>query len=104
MTEQKKIQPGSIETHDIPTIYVNHAQLTMSYHELRIYLSEASPKKITLGNAKIPTETSIIPKASILMTPEFGKALLDAIKSSVDQYETQFGQIRKKPNERPPKP
>lgn len=99
MPEEKPAKTIIFDTHDIPTIYVNQAQLTMSYHELRIYLSETGPKQIILGKSKMPTEAKITPKLSLVMTPEFGKALLDALNNTVGQYEAQFGQLRKKPTE-----
>lgn len=101
MPKPRKTKETVLDTQNLTTLYVNQAQFTMSYHELRIYFSEVFPKKITFGVADVPTENIAMPKVSIVMTPEFGKALLGALKNSVDKYENMYDRLREKPEEEP---
>jgi len=99
MTEQKKGQLPALEAREFPIAYVNHANVTVSFNDFRIYLSEASPRSITPGTSEMPAEALITPRISLVMSPEFGKALYEALKTSVDRYEVQFGQLRKIPDD-----
>lgn len=98
MPEQQKTKPIVLDTQDVQTIYVNQANFTVSFHDFRIYLSESYPKHITPGVSGVPAEMAVSSKISLVMSPEFGKALSDALKTSVEKYEAQFGKLRKKPD------
>lgn len=97
MAELQKTKPIVLDTQDVQTIYVNQANFTVSFHDFRIYLSESYPKRIIPGIGGVPAEMAVSSKISLVMSPEFGKAFSDALTTSLDKYEAQFGKLRKKP-------
>lgn len=100
-TEEKK--PGNpISTEGIPSVYANVASLTMSFHDVRIYFAEASPKEvITQPTTELQPKTpegNVTARLCIITNPEFARNLRDALVDGIKRYEAQFGQLRANPS------
>lgn len=92
-----------VDTAGVPTLYVNQANVTLSFHDLRVYLSEVSPKSIETSQPKdtfTSRQPSISPKLCLVLNPEFARGLHEAIATSLAKYEALFGPLR--PNPQPP--
>jgi uncharacterized protein DUF3467 len=96
MDEDSKV---SYDTANVPTVYCNIANVTVSFNDLRLYLAEMGPSAIAVNpDATIPSldksKASVSPKLSIVMNPEFAKSVADAILGAVAKYEEIFGPLR----------
>jgi hypothetical protein len=95
--ENEKPDKTSYLTEGVPTLYCNIANVTVSFTDLRLYLAEASSKKIVVNPdpaAMAMAETLVSPKLSVAMSPEFAKSVADAILIAVAKYEEVFGKLR----------
>src|SRR5258706_16026696 len=98
MSAEEEKRPGNpISTEGIPSVYSNAASLTMSFHDIRIYFAEASPKEVITqpmpSDAQPkPTEVNTAARLCIITNPEFARNLRDALIDGIKKYEAQFGQ------------
>ena len=103
MSEEKKDQPREnsaigFETHNVPTVYANHGIVTLSFNDIRVYLSEVAPAAVSTEKQNVTTSEALLsPKLSLLMNPEFARDLAAALQRSVQIYEGKFGALRPKP-------
>jgi hypothetical protein len=75
----------------------------MSYVDIRVFLSQISPKELNLEPVGMkPAEPLINTRLALVMSPEFAKMLLDSLSSVIQQYEAKFGHLRPNPNPVPP--
>src|SRR3990170_4567625 len=99
-TDAEQKQTQNIETKGIPSVYCNHAITSLSYSEVRVYLSEISPNELVVN----PTGTELVQKKpnvdvrfSLVLSPEFARSLANALLSIVEKYESVFGPLRPEP-------
>ncbi len=95
-------QKGTYETKGIPSVYCNHAGVTLSYNDIRVYLSEASPSEIAInptGSDVLQQQPLLEPRFSLVLSPEFARSLSKALTTAVDQYEAVFGHLRPEPTQ-----
>lgn len=92
----------NFETKGVQSVYSNHALVSLSYNDVRVYLGELSPSELILQ----PTQANYAeitprydPKFCLVLSPEFARQLANAISSSVDKYESVFGNLRTEPNQ-----
>src|ERR1700733_6396679 len=91
-----------IETKAVPTVYCNHAVTSMSYADLRLYLSEVSPKELIANPTSgemVQKEPNLDPRMCVVMTPEFARLIANALTTAVERYESVFGQLRPEPKQ-----
>jgi Protein of unknown function (DUF3467) len=90
----------SVATQGLTTIYANIAGVTISFHDMRIYLAEALPAKVDFGvtlPALKPQQALVNPIACVIVNPEFARSLRDALTLSIEKYEGLFGPLRPNP-------
>ena len=80
----------------MPTIYCNHANPSLSFHDVRIYLGEVMPKQLNVVVSEKLTqpESTIEPRICVVVSPEFAKALGHTLLGAVEKYENVFGPLR----------
>jgi hypothetical protein len=96
--EQKKGKRFDAE--NVTSVYCNAAGVTMSLHDIKIFLAEISPKEVSLEKIQEKpkeTESVAFPKICIVVSPEFARSLRDVLSSTIGKYESQFGQLRANP-------
>ncbi len=87
--------PGAmIPTAGVPTVYANIASLSISQLDIRVYLMDAQPQEISANQVARNSQVAFTPKLCLVVTPEFGKSLVQALTATLDKYEGQFGKIR----------
>jgi hypothetical protein len=100
MPEDEKIV---IETKGIPSVYCNHAVTSISHADVRVYLSEISPKEIvanpTPGKEMALEVLNLETRYCLVLTPEFARSLANALLSSIGTYEETFGPLRPEPTQ-----
>ena|ERR1700731_2608144 len=90
-----------VKTKDVPTVYCNQANPSVSFNDIRLYLSEVVPEDLpavvsdNLSRIKPHVESRIC----IVCAPEFAKSLAESILKAVSKYEDLFGQLRTVPNQ-----
>jgi hypothetical protein len=92
----------SYETDDVPTLYCNNVNVTVSFSDLRLYLAEVAPKTIfvnaeageTTGALNTKSEALVSPKLSVVFNPEFAKSVGQTLLTAVAKYEAIFGSLR----------
>ena len=91
-------------TEGFPLLYANLASVSANYNDLRIYFAEVQPKVVATfvapGQGPTPMgagDANIAPRVCMVLTPEFAKSLVDALSTTVAQYEKQFGPLRPVP-------
>jgi hypothetical protein len=99
--EDNKSNEVWYETEGVPTLYCNVANVTVSFSDLRLYLSEVSPKRVLVnpessstGALNTKAEALVAPKLSVVLNPEFAKSVGNAILAAVAKYESVFGPLR----------
>lgn len=96
--DEKKIT-GVLGTEGFASVYSNHVSASMSAVDIRLFMSEVSPKELNLehqDNLKA-AEPLVNPRVCLVMTPEFAKILLDTLSTLVPQYQDRFGKLRPNP-------
>lgn len=92
---------GSFETKDVPSVYCNQANVSMSYNDVRVYISEIAPSEIVIGPQQapglIPREPNLSPRMCLVLSPEFARSLAKAIMIGTEKYEATFGPLRPEP-------
>ena len=90
---------GPVDTEGVPSVYCNQVALSMSFHDIRIYASEVTPKKLNINPAGLSAAEPVVhTRLSLVMNPEFAKTLLDSLATTIAQYESKFGPLRVNPN------
>lgn len=104
MTGEPEKQPNVVLSEGFPVTYANSASVTTSFHDVRVYFSDVFPKELVtdqhLGPLKVK-ESLFSPRICIAMSPEFAKAVRDALDRTLSQYEAQFGALRPSPQPQP---
>jgi hypothetical protein len=93
MTDDQK----AFETNGVPTVYCNQANFSLSFNDVRIYVSELSAGEIVInpsGDSVTQRPARIDPKFCLVMSPEFARSFGNAITKAVEQYESIFGPLR----------
>lgn len=93
-TAEQKI---TFQTKGIQSVYCNHANVSLSYSDIRVYLGELSPGELVLiptGNDFTRKDPLFEPKFSLVLSPEFARQLAKAITIGTEQYEALFGSLR----------
>jgi hypothetical protein len=81
----------------VPSVYCNHANVSLSYSDVRVYVGELSPNEMFVnptGKDYGKQEPHFEPKFSLVLTPEFARQLSKALSVGVQQYEAIFGKLR----------
>jgi hypothetical protein len=102
MVDSQQTDNAAIETKGVPVVYCNQASLSMSFHDLRIYLAEAIPESLEVSGASGPLkqrQTVYKPSVSLVMTPEFAKTFATAIQNAIEKYVETFGALRVEPSQ-----
>lgn len=84
-------------TENVPTLYCNHAAVSLSHTDVRLYLGEISPREMAINpTGSTPSERTprLDAKICLAMSPEFAQLLLTALSSSVERYQSVFGPLR----------
>lgn len=81
----EKITP--VRPANIPSIYINNAQVTLGLLEIRLHLGEVAPGP---ENTVFSTE-----RLCLILAPEFAKFMAERLLKVMDQYENQFGKLRR---------
>lgn len=86
-----------------PSVYANHASVSMSAVDIRIFLSEVSPKELNIEPQEMvkAAEALVTPRICLVMTPEFAKSVFDSLATLLPQYESRFGPLRPNPGPLP---
>jgi hypothetical protein len=79
----------------VSSVYCNNASIAIAPWDIRLLFGEVIPA----GNA----DTTILLRANVAMHPGHAKALIVALRSAIEAYESQFGQIVM-PNSEPDPP
>jgi hypothetical protein len=93
--DEKKV--GEVlATEGFPSLYTNHAAVSMSPVDIRVFFSEVSPKELNINPQEMmkAAEAIVTPRICLVMTPEFAKTVLESLSTSISQYETKFGPLR----------
>jgi hypothetical protein len=94
----------SVPTQGVPTFYANTAGITVSLHDMRLYLAEGTPVKVDFGanqNAEMKAQQVLFSLvACVIINPEFARNLRDTLDIAIQKYEKLFGPLR--PNPTPP--
>ena len=90
-----------LDTKDIPSVYCNQAAISMSFNDIRIFLVEAIPANVNLGQGSRKMkrrETLIKPSVSLIVSPEFARNLAESISGhlkSMPKYLGRYERSRK---------
>jgi len=105
MDESEKAAVKAFSAEGIPSVYANHAALSMSAVDIRLFLSEISPKELNVEQQESVrvAEPVLNTRLCVIMTPEFAKLLRDSIGKTVEQFEAKFGSVRDVPKPTPTK-
>jgi hypothetical protein len=90
-------QKSKYKTAGIPSVYCNHANISVSYSDLRVYLGELSPSELLInptGSEYGQQPPHFEPRFSLVLTPEFARQLAKALTAGAAQYESIFGPLR----------
>jgi hypothetical protein len=91
-------------TAGFPNLYVNHVAVSMSGVDVRIFLSEVSPREVQIQaqDALKPAEPLVTPRVCLVVAPEFAKTILDSLSRLIPEYESRFGPLRPTPQPQMP--
>jgi hypothetical protein len=87
--EQEQLDAQMGQVSDAPILYVNTTRIASSFFDIQMHLGET----IQTSNMEELTRARVI----VVMTPEHAKALADLLTKTLDDYEVQFGQLRRLP-------
>lgn len=100
MTEVQK-QTAAFSTQGVINIYANVASVTLSFHDMRIYLAEVKPTEVeikTIPDKEMKLgQATVSPLACVIINPEFARSLKDALTMAIEKYEGLFGPLRSEP-------
>ena len=87
------------ETKGIPMVYCNSASPSLSFNDIRVYLSEILPREMSATSSEKAqaVESVIEPRLCVVFSPEFAKSYAAALTLSVEKYENVFGPLRTTP-------
>jgi hypothetical protein len=109
MAEKEKVNTVSVDTKDVPVLYFNAAATSMSFNDVRIYVSEVTPKTIDFPVSKGVTsesreteqaqsrEPNFQPRICLVMSPEYAKNFAVILQNTIKAYEKSFGALRVEP-------
>jgi hypothetical protein len=89
------------ETKNVPSVYCNHASPSLSFNDIRVYLSEVVPNQLDVVTPTDPTtaEPVVEPRVCLVVSPEFAKGLGQALMTAAEKYEQLFGPLRIPPTQ-----
>jgi uncharacterized protein DUF3467 len=93
---EDKNKAGVVSTEGYPSLYSNHASVSMSAIDIRIFLSEVAPKEMNLEpqDSMRSAEPLVQPRVCLVMSPEFARTIMDSLATLIPQYEARFGPLR----------
>jgi hypothetical protein len=74
---------------DAPILYVNTTRIASSFFDIQLHFGES----IQTSSLEELTRARVI----VVMTPEHAKAFADLLMKTLDDYEVQFGKLRRLP-------
>ncbi|HEY2781068.1 MAG TPA: hypothetical protein VGI90_09830 [Steroidobacteraceae bacterium] len=89
---------------DIPSYYVNYAEITQGMHEFSLYVAKV-PGRLsaeTLATVQETNELRVDPLLQIVFPPTLLPGLLRALTLQKDSYESMHGEIRDPSSVQPP--
>src|SRR5436305_4533623 len=92
--EPKKEEIARVRAPNLPSVYVNGANVVMGLFEVRLYVAEVTP----LAEATKPG-ANITDRLCLIMSPEFAKALALQLTDASEKYTEHFGPLREVPAE-----
>jgi hypothetical protein len=104
MSEEKtplRIFSGSFETKEVPTVYCNQANVSLSFNDVRVYVAEVAPTEITVGPLTkdlVQKEPMYHPRVCLVFSPEFARSFAKAVMVGTERYEAMFGPLRPEPS------
>ena len=87
--EQEQLDTKMGQVSDAPILYVNTTRIASSFFDIQMHLGET----IQTSSSEELTRARVI----VVMTPEHAKALADLLMKTLDDYEAQFGKLRRLP-------
>jgi Protein of unknown function (DUF3467) len=101
--DDKKKGDVTITTDGYPSVYANHAAVSMSAVDIRIFFAEVSPKELNVEPQETvkAAEALVTPRFCLVMAPEFAKQVFDSLSTLIPQYESRFGPLRPNPGPLP---
>lgn len=93
---EDKNKGGVVSAEGFPSLYANHASVSMSAIDIRLFLSEVSPKEMNIEpqDAMRSAEPLVQPRVCVVMSPEFARTIMDSLATLIPQYEARFGALR----------
>lgn len=89
-----------VQSEGFPIAYANVANVAASFHDIRVFFAEVFPKELTAEVGAGPyrvRENIVAPRICVAMSPEFARAVRDALDQALIQYQEQFGSLRANP-------
>lgn len=74
-----------------PQVYTNGVSIAIGFYEIRMVLLETAPSG--------PNESTTREILSVILPPECARTLGENLKQAADQFEKEFGALRKMPTE-----
>jgi len=87
--EQEQLAAKMGQISDAPILYVNTTRISSAFFDIQMHFGET----IQTSNLEEITRARVI----VVMTPEHAKALADLLTKTLDDYEVQFGKLRRLP-------
>lgn len=87
--EQQQLDTKMGQVSDAPILYVNTTRIGSSFFDIQMHFGET----IQTSSSEELTRARVI----VVMTPEHAKALAGLLTKTLDDYEEQFGKLRRLP-------
>lgn len=98
-TPQHPPQTITVGVAETPTVYCNQVACSISYSDIRLYVSEVVPESVDFGPRRgfKTRPPHIRPQICVVLTPEFSRTVLNNLRECVERYEKAFGALRPEP-------
>jgi Protein of unknown function (DUF3467) len=87
--EQEQLDAKMGQVSDAPILYVNTTRIASSFFDIQMHFGES----IQTSSLEELTRARVI----VVMTPEHARAFADLLTKTLDDYEVQFGKLRRLP-------
>ena len=87
--EQETLAAKMGQISEVPLLYVNTTRIASSFFDIQMHFGDS----IQTSNLEELTRARVI----VVMTPEHAKAFADLLIKTLDDYEVQFGKLRRLP-------
>jgi len=86
---------------NLPVLYVNSIRLALSFTDLRLFLGEAMPAKISpeLMPTMVNAPATTVDRICVVISPDAIPAIAAGLLAAAKQYEANFGPLRKPPQQ-----